>query len=324
MTLSATPNSRLWIAEFTRDAKSQIALVAFARDDGRIVPTETGTVRIERHLIYEQADPILDFAIIKKQDAVPSRILILGTENLALFDQIDGNWRLTKSIAIPFRTPISRDPRGMLFLHKQNDTFFTGTFGTTCDGSFHSGLSIKCDSPRFVWSFAIAPDALFIEELVENRNFFRPLSPGQHDSSTKAVQLSSQQPDRFSWERWGGFLDGVNIEARLDGRIWLQIGDERSRPITLTLGSDIARVGGACVDNSSVVVTSGSDYTSTDRLQVFHVSEKRLVAVGESAEFPGPIKALQVSFSSDPVRAVVHNLKTGNYEAYEITLACDR
>jgi hypothetical protein len=178
MTLSATPNSRLWIAEFTRDAKSQIALVAFARDDGRIVPTETGTVRIERHLIYEQADPILDFAIIKKQDAVPSRILILGTENLALFDQIDGNWRLTKSIAIPFRTPISRDPRGMLFLHKQNDTFFTGTFGTTCDGSFHSGLSIKCDSPRFVWSFAIAPDALFIEELVENRNFFRPLSPG--------------------------------------------------------------------------------------------------------------------------------------------------
>ncbi len=323
MTLSATPNSRLWTAEFIRDAKPQVVILPLVRGDGRVVPTETGSVRIERHLIFEQADPILDFAIIKRQDAAPSRVLIMGTEDLALFDHVDGNWRLTKSIPIPHETPIPRDPRGILFVHKQNDTFFVGTFGTTCDGDLHSGLSIKCRTPSFGWSFAIAPDAIFIEGLVENRNYFQPINSGDQVPSEKAGNLTVQRANSFSWESWGG-PGGVIIEALLDGRIWLQVGEERSHPINLNLGSDIARIGGGCVDNASILVTGSSDYTTTDRVQVFHVSEKRLVAVGESAEFPGPIRVLQVSFSSDPVRAVVRNLKTGNYEAYEITLACDR
>ncbi len=321
LTLSAISNSRLWIAEFSRDARPEVILISFAKGDGRVVPTETGSLRIERRLIFEQADPILDFAVIKRKDAAPAKILILGTENLAMFDQIDSHWRFVKSVPIPHKSPIPRDPRGMLFIHKQNDSFFAGTFGTTCDGDFRPGLSLKCNTPSFGWSFAIAPDAIFIEGLVKNRNFFQPILGGQ-SASTSQGQAAPQRPNSYSWEILGWSGDTVIIEARLDGRIWLQLGEERSLPLALTLGSDITRIGGGCVNDTAILATGGLDYTNTDQMQIFQITDRRLDAVGSASEVSGPINSLHHS-GSDPVRAVVHNLKTGNYEAYEITLACD-
>lgn len=323
LTLSASSSARLWIAEFTRDTKPQVVFVSFARGNGRAMPTDTGFVRIEHKLVYEQGDPILDFVITKRQGSDAKEILVLGLENLALYDQKDGIWRPVKSVPIPHKAPLPRDPRGLLFFNKDNGSLFAGIPGTSCDGDFRSGLSLKCDSSHEIWSFAVSSDFVAGLDLIANRNFFQPPGTVRQNLFSNADQSNSQLRNFFTGAGLKGD-GGVNVEARLDGRLWLQVGEERPLPLTIHLGSDIASIGGGCIDNTAILATGGSDYTSLDQVQVFQISDHRLIATSPPVEMPGPVNSLQQLFSLDPVRAVVHNLKTGNYEAYEITVACDR
>jgi hypothetical protein len=76
----------------------------------------------------------------------------------------------------------------------------------------------------------------------------------------------------------------------------------------------------ACGGANQFLATSGCDYTETDSLQVFQMESGSPVAVSTELDVRGPILDLH----SGPVapRAVVRNLKTGNYEAYQLSFSC--
>ena len=321
VSLSENIDERLWVADFVRDEKAAAVILSFTKVSVTTISQTATPVQIQRQLVFEQSEPILDFAIIMRDGGAATKILILGTESVAIFDQLNGQWHLVKNDPVPHKSPIPRDPRGLLFVHRGNDSFFAGISGTSCDGDFRSGLSLKCDTPRSGWSFAIAPDEIFIEELVENRNFLRSIGTGPQGSSAKPGQVAPTATEFFASESWGG-SDGVTIETRLDGRISLQTGPEQLLLSSSNFGSDVARTGGTCVDKPTLLMTGAMDFTNTDQLQAVQVAARRLVSVSAPVELPGPVVALHDSLSSDPVRAIVHNTKTGKYEAYEISLAC--
>jgi hypothetical protein len=75
-----------------------------------------------------------------------------------------------------------------------------------------------------------------------------------------------------------------------------------------------------CGDASQFLATGARDYTQTDTLQVFRTDSSGGVAVSSELDFPGPITALH-AVSVTP-RAVVRNLATGNYEAYNLSFSC--
>jgi hypothetical protein len=75
-----------------------------------------------------------------------------------------------------------------------------------------------------------------------------------------------------------------------------------------------------CGDASQFLATGARDYTQTDTLQVFRTESDGAVAVSDELDFPGPITALH-AVSVTP-RAVVRNLATGNYEAYNLSFSC--
>jgi hypothetical protein len=81
----------------------------------------------------------------------------------------------------------------------------------------------------------------------------------------------------------------------------------------------------ACGANKIVFLASGEgDWTKSDFVQGYleRTLPEPVVPSGKPIEFDGPVMALR--FDTDPIsaRAVVHNLKTGNYEAYIVTATC--
>jgi hypothetical protein len=70
--------------------------------------------------------------------------------------------------------------------------------------------------------------------------------------------------------------------------------------------------------------TAESDWTQSDSIRGYLRKGIPLpfVASGNPLEFDGPVMSLQAEPDSSAARAVVHNLKTGAYEAYIVTATC--
>ena len=70
--------------------------------------------------------------------------------------------------------------------------------------------------------------------------------------------------------------------------------------------------------------TAASDWTQSDSIQGYLTKgmPSPFVASGNPIEFDGPVMSLQADPAASAARAVVHNLKTGEYEAYIVTATC--
>ncbi len=80
-----------------------------------------------------------------------------------------------------------------------------------------------------------------------------------------------------------------------------------------------------CGDKSVALVSGNGDWTQPDSLQGYLFSDivnPNAVPYGGAIEFDGPIMSMQAD-DRESVRAIVHNLKTGNYEGYVITATCN-
>ena len=75
-----------------------------------------------------------------------------------------------------------------------------------------------------------------------------------------------------------------------------------------------------CGNADQFLATGARDYTQTDSLQLFQMESIGAVAVSSESDFPGPITALH-AVSVTP-RAIVRNLTTRNYEAYDLSFSC--
>jgi hypothetical protein len=87
---------------------------------------------------------------------------------------------------------------------------------------------------------------------------------------------------------------------------------------SFTASGSSPSVPAACGSTEVAVAAGTGDYTEPDRLQAF-TSKDRVQTASEPIDLPGPVMAL----FANPPRAVVRNLSTGNYEAYEISLSCN-
>lgn len=81
---------------------------------------------------------------------------------------------------------------------------------------------------------------------------------------------------------------------------------------------------GACRGDGISFFTGDGDWTQTDSIQGYLIkaSAMPMVPSGSPIQFNGPVIYLHPDSDVSSVRAVVHNLKTGNYEAYIVTATC--
>jgi hypothetical protein len=86
-------------------------------------------------------------------------------------------------------------------------------------------------------------------------------------------------------------------------------------------GGDNLSLRSMCGADSVVVGTGTGDWTQPDSIQAYLEKDGRAAPSGDPLQTDGPITGLNWA-SEGEARAVVHNLKTGNYEAYFVTATC--
>lgn len=83
-------------------------------------------------------------------------------------------------------------------------------------------------------------------------------------------------------------------------------------------------VPGICGGESISLYTGEGDWTRADSIQGYLTksSASPIIPSGNAIQFDGPVIYVKAEPDASAVRAIVHNLKTGNYEAYIVTATC--
>lgn len=85
---------------------------------------------------------------------------------------------------------------------------------------------------------------------------------------------------------------------------------------------DQTQIGSPCKARPAYLETGTGDWTQTDSIQGYQFTDGQPSASGAPLETEGPVISIAQGSAPSSARAVVHNLKTKNYEAYIVTATC--
>jgi hypothetical protein len=315
VTLSQDSNERVWIADFTRDGKQSALMVPFELLSPDLSPWNTG-VHLDRELIYSQNSPMFDFGCDSSSAAKDcSQKLILNADSLALMSSDQG----FPFARIPHEKPWPRDVRGRLTL--TGPAFELNIGDVFCRGEVHQIVETTRCGPRGnrQWVFSGPLTEQTFAQIAIEQNWF---------DWRGAAASNAAQPIRPPFYSVAGFA--VNgqpawIAAGTDGKA--RVFDGRSGDVIVSVpgwGSEIASVKSNCGTGWQILATKARDYTESDSITVYEWAGNEFRADSSPIEMDGPVVAMWSANDGGPARAVVRNLRTGNYEAYLLKVGCSQ
>jgi hypothetical protein len=315
VTLSENPVSFLWVAEIRRAGSQQDVMVALPKPVSASLAFSPQQYVLVKKLILAQPEPILDFLFVGGGTEAKSWMLVLGPERVSAFRSGDGHWELQSSAGIRHEGFWPRDLRGRFAVTSQGIVAFLP--GEKCGITVEQQLSLTCSVSQEPWIISSDRGIITSAAFSARRNFFvGSLGPSQ--SGTKEPSFYSMGMDS------AGQVPRSVVETRDDGReLLFQEGPEPGAEFA-GWGSDIASLSLECGNKWQLFVTRPGDWTQPDAIQVFEIVERQAVALSEPVELDGPVTALWTASDTKSVNAVVHNLKTGQYEAYSLTINCSQ
>ena len=167
ITASDSMRERLLVAEVPRGEERQVVMSAWPREaEG----ARGSPVRLEKKLVWEQAAPILDFAVLE------GALLVLEPARVAVYARRNGGWEPLHSLAVAAPGPWPRDLRGRLVA--QPGTFQAYLPGVTCRGVLEPAPSIACTPGETLWPLYSGGTLTARAAFRPGRNFFEgPVTP---------------------------------------------------------------------------------------------------------------------------------------------------
>lgn len=304
VTLSENLQGYVWVAEIKQGNESQVVMTAVPRAETPTVAPSGPSVTIRKTLLWSQATPILD-AVASDKD-----LMVLDTQTVSHYAMQSGRWQLTNSMQIVKDHPWPRDQRGTL-TGGPDRAMAAYLPGTVCDITMGKPDTMTCRDGDDPWPVGTR-SALFNS----GRNYFSgaliPASARPEPPFYSMISISR-----------GNYV--LAVFTGVDGRVRIDDGvNQRTLPVSTTSdwGSDIAAVKSKCGGGTQILVTSAGDDTETDSLRAFEIPDREPVQVSVSTEFPGPITALWSHDES--ATAIARNLRTGSYEAYNVSVTCNQ
>ena len=184
-------------------------------------------------------------------------------------------------------TPLRlRDPRGRLI----GSIVEIGS--ATCNLSQSPDLKATCDTATR------APGSL-----VPDRNYYDDPKLGNYYSTAR--------------------VGNAVLAAGLDGNTRM-FAQQFEPAIIPGWGSDITSLVSNCGAKEQVIATSTATTGTQDYLQAFEISGNTVTAVSAPLVVPGIVTALWPADNRAEARIVVHNKRTGTYEASRVSLSCSQ
>ncbi|MBV9183640.1 MAG: hypothetical protein JO356_20230 [Acidobacteria bacterium] len=310
VTVSENLTHYVWVAEVGSDrSAAKLIFVSITRPDSALLEENMPPLTLHLTALIAQDTPILDVASLGDG---PSRLLVLGTSGIAIYEMKDGRATPSQSLALGLENPLPRDPRGRLIVHKdrQYDAYLPGVI---CHGTASAGLSISCSSREDPWPLGGGEDGIF-GFFSPARNFFTgALIPG--------LGKQKSAPPFYSAARIAQGDYGLWILAGLDGRLHLLDGISEQILAQVRWGSEIAGVHAACRSDWQILATAPEN-EAEDSVLAFAFHDREPMPVSQKLTFKGTIRALWPTKGGGAAIAVYRNPETGRYEAVELNLNC--
>jgi hypothetical protein len=314
VTLSENADGYLWIAEIRSGDSSRVRMVSVPRVPPPPASSTPEPLSVRKAFIFEQEEPILDFALLGPDMFGLTHLLLLEPERISLFKKPGGSWEPERSISISHAKPWPRDVRGRLITHGDQG-FNVYLPGVKCAGALQPELSAECHESQDPWSLNPGIGNETGAHFVADRNFFegRVALGTDQEISLLPFYSAAEIPGRAG-PAWA--FAGVDGQVRLI--------EKNSEPVATWegWGSSIVSLRSGCGKGWQLLVTRPGDGTEPDAVQAFEVSGRRAAPVSAPVEFPGPVMEMWPSNDGAAAEAISKNLKTGRYEAFTLSVSC--
>lgn len=303
ITLSEDWQSYVWLAEIKQGPGSQVVIKRVPRPQ-KPAGLRLNTYLIRKNLIWQQDTPVLDFY----SDA--QNLFVLEPDQIALYGNDSGQWRLKQTLAIPHDHPWPRDLRGRLDVSGFQVTAFLP--GTICTGTA-TPPAVQCHASDDPWLIEHTPLAAFFSP---TRNFFTGVLAVRAAGEGVAPFFSAASLQNGNQRLW--------VFAGTDGHARIYLNDLSVPAIVVNdWGSNLAGVQSGCGSGWQVLVTEPGDLSRPDSVQAFEIEGRHEEAVSSSVDLNGPVLALWPGNSQQDTHAVVQSLATGKFEAWSMSVACN-
>ncbi len=331
VTLSQSWRNLLLVAQVTRGSATRVVMIPFAPPSAES-ETSQPVVSLSRHFVWRQRAPFLAFLSWRFATESSPYLWILEPGRLVLYRHETGEWRASAGARIPHSEPWPRDVRGALWVEP----------AISAPGGVSAPPELRATLPGVTCSMPLAPVSgrlpLTCQPLSAGASGYpvfqggvvaatAVLAPGLNYFSSASVRGGSPLtlPSFYS----AAFVrddrsEPVLLAAALDGKTYLYDSSGKSEGEVDGWGSSVAGIESSCGDQWQVLSTRPGDWTQNDSLAAFDIADGKAVPTGEPIDFSGPILGLSTAPGGREAYAVVLNLSAGLYEAYSVTVACQR
>ena len=308
--LSENLQDYVWVAEVHKGATEPgVVMISISRPAATRVGENAPPLTLHATELVSRPNPILDAALF---DGPPRRLLVLGTEVVAVYEWDSSQWNMAQVPPIHSDHPLPRDPRGRIVPAKDH-LFDAYLPGIACHSTNASPLGMDCLPSDDSWPLQ-TPEFRLSAFFSPARNFFTgAIVPGIGNQRAAPPFYAAAALPRANYTLW--VLTGV------DGELHLLDGINQQVLTKVRWGSDIAGVAARCRPGGQVLATS-ADPDSPDSVAAFEFPDHAPVAVSQKLNLHGNITALWTAHDGSSATAVYRDSDTGNYEAVQLTLTC--
>jgi hypothetical protein len=308
VTLSENVREWLIVAEVRQGPDTKVAIVGVDKSGAGGLAQAGSAMVLRKAFLISQTEPILDAAVV---DAGSARnLLLLSRSSLAIYLWSAGKWNLQQSFPIAHGAPFPADLRGRIVI-AQDHLFDAYLPGVSCTSSNGAPMTLTCRDTDDPWP--IGGQKAFFNSA---RNYFTgTLVPGV--GAQLPPFFSAATLPRANYTLW--LFDGVDGQVRAYDGVEL-----RAISNTRNWGSDMISVRSNCGVGTQLLVSAAGDDTVADSLHAYEMVDREPNEVASQLAMDGPITALWPSADTSSAVAVVRNLQTGQYDAYNITIACNQ
>ena len=312
ITLSMDNAERLWIADFDNDGAHVALMEPFERSNFDAKPWASRT-HVDRELVFSGNSQILDFACTNPPVVKECRkVLVLYTDGVVLMDSEQNFPRA----AISHENAWPRDVRGRIEI--SGTDFDARVEGIECSGSVAHVAAAKCAPVNGSWTFSGSGQMTFAF-LAPSGNWFQWAAAVTSDAAkvNREPFFSIAALEPAGEPAW--ISTGIKGETRLvSGK------NGNTLATTSAWGSELATVRTVCGTGWQILSTSKRDRTELDTIAIYEWAGNEFRSLSDPLELDGTIVAMWSDENGEPARVVVHNLKTGNYEAYLLKVGCSQ
>lgn len=319
VTLSENLQNYVWVAEIRQSTNDRnIVLLSLPRPESAMNPQNAFPLTIRAEPLILQRDPILDVAVLETS---PRKIIVLSPPAITVQEFQNGRWVIVQSLTISAPKPLPRDSRGRIVLRKDH-LFDTYLPGLVCRSSGSAPLNMSCSPSDDPWPLQTENLGVYgvVAFFAPARNFFTgALVPGVGKQKSAPPFYSAAWVPRSNYALW--------IFSGVDGQLHLLDGINEQIVGRIRWGSDIAGLHAACRQDWQVLADSAAtsaDNETGDSMQAFEFPDREPLAVSQKLIFNGTVTALWTTARGDSAIAVYRNSETGNYEALQLNLDCNR